>query len=110
MHLLSKGKHSLSILELKRQVGLCYSAAWVLKHKVLQVMMEREDGRVLSGRVEVDDAYNGGQSHDGNHEAAPRPTRECWSFWKAMAKWAGMVRAQVTSAPPTSPWPHQALG
>jgi transposase-like protein len=65
MHLLSQAKHSISILELKRQVGTCYSAAWMLKHKILQVMLEREKGRVLSERVEVDDAYMGGERHDG---------------------------------------------
>jgi hypothetical protein len=32
-----------------------------MKHKLLQVMAEREDWRVLDGRIEVDDAYLGGE-------------------------------------------------
>lgn len=65
MHLLTQGKHSVSALELKRQLGVCYDTAWSMKQKILQVMTEREEGRVLSGRVEVDDAYVGGEHHEG---------------------------------------------
>jgi len=65
MHLLTQGKHSVSALELKRQLGVCYDTAWNLKQKLLQVMLEREEPRVLSGRVEVDDAYMGGEHHEG---------------------------------------------
>ena len=32
-----------------------------MKHKLLQVMVEREAHRVLEGRVEIDDAYLGGE-------------------------------------------------
>lgn len=64
MHLLTQGKHSISALELKRQLGVCYETAWNLKHKLLQVMMERGASRILHGRVEVDDAYMGGESHE----------------------------------------------
>jgi len=65
MHLLTQGKHSMSALELKRQIGVSYETAWKVKHKLMQVMLEREKGRILSGRVEADDAYIGGESHGG---------------------------------------------
>ena len=65
MHLLTQGKHSVSALELKRQLGVCYETAWNLKQKLMQVMLEREESMVLSGRVEVDDAYVGGEHHEG---------------------------------------------
>ena len=65
MHLLTQGKHSISALELMRQIGVSYETAWTVKHKLMQVMLDREKGRVLSGRVEVDDAYMGGERHDG---------------------------------------------
>jgi ISXO2-like transposase domain len=35
-----------------------------MRHKLMQVMTEREGARVLTGRVEIDDAYLGG-SHSG---------------------------------------------
>lgn len=65
MHLLTQGKHGISALELKRQIGVSFETAWKVKHKLLQVMLERENGRVLSERVEVDDAYMGGEQHGG---------------------------------------------
>jgi transposase-like protein len=65
MHLLTQGKHSLSALELKRQIGVSYETAWKVKHKLMQVMLERERGRVLSERIEADDAYMGGERHGG---------------------------------------------
>jgi transposase-like protein len=61
MHLMTQAKNNVSALELKRHLGVRYKAAWLMKHKLLQVMAEREDSRVLSGRVEIDDAYLGGQ-------------------------------------------------
>ena len=63
MHLLTQGKHSVSALELKRQLGVHYETAWAIKHKLMQAMLEREAGTVLSGRIEVDDAYIGGARH-----------------------------------------------
>lgn len=57
---LSQPKNNVSALELKRLLGVNYKAAWRLKHKLMQVMDEREADRVLGERVEVDDAYLGG--------------------------------------------------
>lgn len=65
MHLLTQGKHSVSALELKRQLGVHYETAWAMKQKIMQVMLEREAQTVLSGRIEVDDAYVGGERHLG---------------------------------------------
>ena len=43
-----------------RYLGVCYKTAWLMKHKLMEVMREREDSRQLEGRVEIDDAYLGG--------------------------------------------------
>jgi ribosomal protein L37AE/L43A len=61
MHLMTQAKNNVSALELKRHLGVRYKSAWLMKHKLLQVMAEREDRRVLDGRVEIDDAYLGGE-------------------------------------------------
>lgn len=63
MHLLSQAKHSVSGLELSRQLGVSQTTAWSIKHKLMQVMMEREHGRRLHGHIEADDAYMGGERH-----------------------------------------------
>lgn len=61
MHLLTQAKNNVSALELKRHLGVCYKTAWLVKHKLLEVMALREERRVLDGRVELDDAYLGGE-------------------------------------------------
>lgn len=65
MYLLTQSKNNVSILELKRHVGVSYKSAWRLKHKLMQVMYERELDTKLSGRVEVDDSYLGGELSGG---------------------------------------------
>jgi len=61
MHLLTQAKNNVSALELMRQLGVSWRTAWRMKHKLMQVMAERESHRQLSGRVEIDDAYLGGE-------------------------------------------------
>ncbi len=61
MHLLSQSKNNVSALELKRHLGVSYPTAWLLKHKLMEVMTQREQGRILKGCVEIDDAYLGGE-------------------------------------------------
>jgi transposase-like protein len=64
MYFLTQTKNNVSALELTRLLGVCYRTAWRTKHKLMQVMCEREQATILSGRVEVDDAYLGGK-HPG---------------------------------------------
>ena len=65
MYFLTQTKNNVSALELTRLIGVCYRTAWRLKHKLLQVMTEREAPRQLDGRVEIDDAYLGGELSGG---------------------------------------------
>lgn len=65
MHLLTQAKNNVAALELKRHLGVCYRTAWLVKHKLMQVMALREESRQLTGRVEVDDAYLGGEHSGG---------------------------------------------
>ena len=55
----------MSALELKRQVGLSYNTAWLLKHKILHVMKDLDDSRPLDGLVQINDAYWGGERRGG---------------------------------------------
>jgi hypothetical protein len=65
MHLLTQAKNNVSALELTRHLGACYKTAHTMKHKLMEVMRLREDSRQLDGRVEIDDAYLGGQRSGG---------------------------------------------
>jgi len=66
IHLITQSKMGMSALELKRQVGVSYNTAWSMKQKVMQVMKERDDKKPLSGVIQLDDVYWGGELHDGS--------------------------------------------
>ena len=73
MYLLTQHKNAISALALKRQLGVSYKTAWLLKHKLMQAMGQRDARYLLSGRVEIDDAYLGGEragSINGGRKAA----------------------------------------
>jgi transposase-like protein len=61
-YVLSQAKNNVSALELMRHLGVCYQTAWSLKHKLMEAMRERERSRTLSGTVQIDEAFLGGQS------------------------------------------------
>lgn len=61
IYLLTQRKTGISALQLPREFGVNYNTAWNLKHKVLQIMLERKRGERLSGRIEIDNAYLGGE-------------------------------------------------
>jgi ribosomal protein L37AE/L43A len=65
MQLLTQSKNNVSALELKRHLGVCYRTAWLVKHKILEAMRLAESDRQLTGRVEIDDAYLGGERSGG---------------------------------------------
>lgn len=66
IHLMTQMKTCISALELKRQLKVSYNTAWSLKHKIMQVMKERDDNKPLSGNIQIDDAFWGGEHHGGS--------------------------------------------
>ena len=65
IHLLTQAKTGLSALALHRQLGVNYKTAWSIKHKLMQVMKERDDSKPLSGIIQLDDVYWGGEFRGG---------------------------------------------
>ena len=65
VYLVSQAKTGLSALALKRQLGVSYPTVWLMHHKLMQAMTEREARYTLSGKVQVDDAYLGGERVGG---------------------------------------------
>lgn len=61
IYLLTQRKKGISALQLSREIGVNYDTAWKIKHKLMQVMLERQRKKKLSGRIELDDAYLGGE-------------------------------------------------
>ena len=62
-------------MKLHRHLGISYNAAWRIRHKLMQVMMERDRHFPLTGWVELDDAYLGGERSGGKRgRGAPAKT------------------------------------
>src|SRR5580698_2364633 len=65
MYHLTQSKAGISSIELGRRLGVTQTTAWKIKHKLMQAMMERDATKRLTGRIEIDDAYLGGERNGG---------------------------------------------
>jgi hypothetical protein len=65
IYLISEAKTGISSLALKRQLGVSYPTAWLIQHKLMQAMKERDSDYLLVGQVLIDDAYLGGELAGG---------------------------------------------
>lgn len=61
IYLMTQSKNGISQLGLARQLGVSSNTGAMIYHKLAQVMMERDATKLLSGTVEIDDAYWGGK-------------------------------------------------
>jgi hypothetical protein len=64
-YLIGQAKTGISSLELSRHLGVNYDTAWLLHHKILRAMADREDVYLLRGKVQIDDSYLGGELPGG---------------------------------------------
>src|SRR6202167_2430747 len=75
MYHLTQSKQGISSIELGRRLGVTQTTAWKIKHKLAQVMLERDATKQLGGRIEIDDAYFGGERSGGKRgRGAPGKT------------------------------------
>ena len=66
IHLIVTAKNGISSVELGRRLGVKQGTAWLMKHKLMRAMAEREAAKPkLSGRIEMDDTYLGGERPGG---------------------------------------------
>src|SRR6478736_4138426 len=65
MYHLTQSKGGISSIELGRRLGVTQTTAWKIKHKLMQAMMERDATKRLTRRIEIDDAYLGGERNGG---------------------------------------------
>ncbi len=70
-YLMTQGKKGGSAMTLHRQLGISDNTAWRMRHKLMQVMMERDREHPLGGSVQRDDAYSRRQAPTGRR-ARPR--------------------------------------
>jgi hypothetical protein len=83
---------------LKRHLGVIYPTAWLIHHKRMQAMAEREQRSVLAWQVQVDDAYLGGERSSGK---AGRGSENKIPFAAAvsLSKDGHPLRAELTPVP-----------
>ena len=75
MYHMTQSKQGMSSIELGRRLGVRQGTAWTIKHKLQQVMKERDASKRLTGRVEIDDACLGGGRTGGKRgRGAPGKT------------------------------------
>ena len=65
IYLISQAKTGLSALALKRQLGVSYPTAWLMHQKLNRAMAGQDSTHKLSGVVQLDDAYLGGERAGG---------------------------------------------
>jgi len=61
MHLMTAAKNDIAALELARQLDVKWDTAWLIKQKLMEVMRQRNSIYKLSGDIQIDDAYQGGE-------------------------------------------------
>jgi len=65
IYLMTQNKKGASAMMLRRHLGISYNAAWRMRRKLMQAMVERDRAHGLSGQVQLDDAYLGGERSGG---------------------------------------------
>ena len=65
MYLITQTKQGISSIELGRRLGVTQTTAWKIKTKLAEVMRIANDREPLEGRIEMDDAYLGGERSGG---------------------------------------------
>ena len=78
IHLVTQSKDGISSLNLARTIGVSAKAALRLKHKLQQVMKNRDDQLVLRGLLLMDDAYWAASGATAREDGA-LPARTPWS-------------------------------
>lgn len=65
IYLVARDKRGISATQLSRELEIAYSSAWYLLHRLRKAMGQRDQEYVLSGIVELDDAYFGAPKPNG---------------------------------------------
>lgn len=61
MYLFTTSRHGVPAKELQRQLGVTYKTAWRMGHEIRKYMADTDGDDGLSGHVEIDETYVGGE-------------------------------------------------
>ena len=65
IYLAARDKRGISAVQLSRELEISYSSAWYLLHRLRSAMGQRDKDYILSGVIELDDAYFGAPKSNG---------------------------------------------
>jgi transposase-like protein len=65
IYLIAHDKRGVSATRLSEELEVSYKTAWLMLHKIRQVMRKRDENYTLAGIVELDDAFFGAPSEGG---------------------------------------------
>jgi transposase-like protein len=65
IYFITQSKNGVSALELMRLLGVSYNTAWRMKHKIMHVMLQRNNSKQIGGDILIDDSYLGGEKTGG---------------------------------------------
>ncbi len=80
----SQAKTGLSALALKQHLGVNFPTAWLIHHKLMRAMVEGEDHYLLSGKVQMGDAYLSGE-RSGDKSGRGSENKKLLTPWIATA-------------------------
>ena len=78
MYHMTQSKQGISSIELGRRLGVTQTTAWKIKHKLAQVMLERDATKKLTGRVEIDDAISVASAAAENADVVRQARHPSW--------------------------------
>jgi len=90
IYLMCSGKNGVSALELSRQLGITQKSAWHMGHRIRLAMTREPMASKMSGIVEADETYIGGQARGRGQGFIQNKTSVF-----ALVERGGEVRAQV---------------
>jgi transposase len=82
MFLISQTRCGISAKQLERELGVTYKTAWRILNRIRTQLMDDEDGKPLSGNVEVDETAMGGKPR----ASLGRMTRQEGVIWAKRTK------------------------
>ena len=103
MYLVTQSKKGISSIELGRRLGVTQTTAWTMKHKLAQVMIERNGAKRLNGNVQMDDAYIGGE-RSGKHGRAVRRVKPPSSPPLQQPRTASQIRSFFAASSASERW------
>lgn len=111
IYLVARDKRGISAVQLSHELEIAYSSAWYLLHRLRRAMGEKEQDYVLSGIVELDDAYFGAPKPNGKRGRGTEKTSALVAVSLTEQGRPRFLRMQVSGLyrPPNSKSPQTRL-